>query len=57
MNSYIGIDVHKDSCYASVQDEGREIVEQGYFQNSPSGFERFLMGIVDAEVAIEAGDT
>ncbi|KXA90456.1 hypothetical protein AKJ62_00755 [candidate division MSBL1 archaeon SCGC-AAA259D14] len=56
MSNFIGIDVHQDECHATVQNEEGEILKQGYFQNSPSGFERFFDGIDEAEVAIEAGD-
>ncbi|KXA93058.1 hypothetical protein AKJ64_01495 [candidate division MSBL1 archaeon SCGC-AAA259E17] len=56
MNSFVGVDVHQDKCHATVQNEEGETVKQGYFQNSPSGFEQFFDEIDEAEVAIEAGD-
>lgn len=56
MNNFIGIDVHKDSCHATVQDESGEIVKQGEFANSPTGFEKFFNDFDEAKIAIEAGD-
>lgn len=55
MNRYIGVDVHQDDCHGTVQDESGEIVKQGYFRNSPPGYEGFFDGIEEAEVVVEAG--
>ncbi|KXA92929.1 hypothetical protein AKJ65_06880 [candidate division MSBL1 archaeon SCGC-AAA259E19] len=56
MNNHIGIDVHQKKCHATVQDEDGMTVRQGYFQNSPSGFEDFFDGIGTGKTAIEATD-
>jgi len=57
LNRYIGIDIHQNECHATVQDEDGMTVKQGYFQNSPSGFEDFFDGTGEAKVAIEASDS
>ncbi len=46
MSNFIGIGVHRDECHATVQDKEGETVKQGYFQNSPSGFEGSLKTIL-----------
>ena len=56
MDKYIGVDVHKDKCHATVQNGSGETVKEGEFKNSPSGFNQFFDGFDGAEVAIEAGD-
>ncbi|KXB01449.1 hypothetical protein AKJ41_01520 [candidate division MSBL1 archaeon SCGC-AAA259O05] len=56
MDRYIGIDIHKDFCHATVQNQDGEIVKKGEFENSPSGYDEFFKGIGEASVAIEAGD-
>ena len=55
MNSYVGVDVHKDSCHGTVQTESGETVKQGYFKNAHPGFEDFFDEIEEAEVVVEAG--
>ncbi|MFW5912367.1 MAG: IS110 family transposase [Candidatus Hadarchaeota archaeon] len=55
MNSYVGVDFHKDSCHGTVQTESGEIVKQGYFKNAHPGYGDFFGGIDEAEVVIEAG--
>lgn len=49
MNRYIGVDVHQGKCHATVQNEDGMIVKQGYFQNSPPGFQNFFKGVQNAE--------
>lgn len=56
MNRYIGIDIHQDQCHATIQNENGTTTKQGYFQNSPSGFEDFFDGISAGKIAIEASD-
>ncbi len=56
MSNFVGIDVHKDSCHATVQNGSGETVKQGEFANSPNGFGKFFDEIDNAEIAIEAGD-
>lgn len=48
MDGYVGVDVHQGSCHGTVQDKGGEIIEQGYFKNSPPGYEDFFEGIEEA---------
>ncbi|KXB01705.1 hypothetical protein AKJ41_00695 [candidate division MSBL1 archaeon SCGC-AAA259O05] len=55
MNSYVGVDVHKDSCHGTVQTESGETVKQGYFKNAHPGFDDFFDGIEEAEAVVEAG--
>jgi len=57
LNSFVGIDVHKDECHATVQDKNGKIEKQGYFKNSPFRFNQFFDETDEAQVAIETGDT
>lgn len=56
MKRYIGINIHRNRCHATIRDEDGKTARQGYFQNSPSGFEDFFDGIATGEIAIEASD-
>ena len=54
MAKYVGVDVHVQTCHATVMDESGEIVKQEKFRNELGELERFFRGIDDAEVAMEA---
>jgi transposase len=54
MTKYVGLDVHKKACHATVMDERGKVVKSGKFENTREGFEEFFDGIDDAEVAMEA---
>ena len=54
MPKYIGVDVHKRTCHATVMDGKGRITRQEKFLNERQEFERILDGIDDAKVAIEA---
>ncbi|MEW5995509.1 MAG: IS110 family transposase [Candidatus Zixiibacteriota bacterium] len=54
MKRYVGLDVHKQTCHATVMDSRGKVVKSGKFQNEPKGFEEFFDDISDAEVAMEA---
>lgn len=52
--NYVGLDVHKKVCHATVMDERGKIMKEEKFENTHEGFEKFFDGIDDAEVAMEA---
>jgi len=54
MPVYVGLDVHKRTCHATVVDEQGKILVQEKFKNEPRELERFFKGIDDAKVAMEA---
>lgn len=54
MKRYVGLDVHKQTCHATVMNSRGKVVKQGKFLNEREGFEGFFDGINDAEVAMEA---
>jgi transposase len=54
MAQYVGLDVHRKVCHATVVDEHGEVIRQGKFLNTREGIEEFFDGINDAEVAMEA---
>ena len=54
MPKYIGIDVHKRTCHATVMDGKGRVTKQEKFLNEREEFERILKGIDDAEIAMEA---
>lgn len=54
MGKYVGVDVHVQTCHATVMDESGKIVKQEKFRNERGELERFFEGIDDAEVAMEA---
>jgi transposase len=54
MPMYVGLDVHKRTCHATVIDEHGEIVEQRRFVNQRDEYEYFFKHIKDAKVAMEA---
>ena len=52
---YIGIDLHKETCYATTLDKEGEIVDRREFKNEREEWEKFVEGIPrDSKVAIEA---
>jgi len=55
MPKYVGLDVHKRTCHATVIDERGIIIKQKKFLNRPRELERFFDDIGDAKVAMEAG--
>ena len=52
---YVGLDVHKMYIYGTVLDERGTVVKEGKFEYTRDGLEKFLHGIDDAKIAIEAG--
>jgi transposase len=54
MPMYVGLDVHKGTCHATVIDESGKIVKEARFRNLRTEFEYFFKGIGDAKVAMEA---
>jgi len=55
MPKYVGLDVHKRTCQATVMDEHGAIIEQKNFRNRLEDVERFFDDVEDAKVAMEAG--
>lgn len=55
MPQYVGVDVHKKACHATVMDERGKVTKQEKFENTREGFKEFFKGIDDAEVAMESG--
>jgi len=53
MPHWIGLDVHKRTCHATVLDE-RGVVIQTKLQNEPEELRRFFERFDDAKVAMEA---
>jgi len=53
MPNWIGLDVHKRTCHATVLDE-RGVVVQTKLQNEPEELKRFFENFDDAKVAMEA---
>lgn len=52
---YIGVDVHKDRCYATAVDEMGKVKERKEFPNDRVGWVEYIRGLKgDVEVAIEA---
>jgi predicted NBD/HSP70 family sugar kinase len=51
MPVYVGLDVHKKTCHATVIDEHGKIVEQRRFVNQRDEYEYFFKHIKDAKVA------
>jgi transposase len=54
MARFVGVDVHVQTCHATVMDETGKIVKQEKFRNELGELERFFEGIGDAKVAMEA---
>jgi transposase len=54
MPMYVGLDVHKRTCHATVIDESGEIVKEARFRNLRTEFEYFFKDIDDAKIAMEA---
>jgi len=52
---YVGLDVHKRVCYATLTDEKGRVIKQGKFSNDEYGLNSFMQGIDEAQVAMEAG--
>ena len=55
MPKYVGLDVHKRTCHATVIDERGIVIKQKKFLNRPKELERFFDDIGNAKVAMEAG--
>lgn len=53
--NYVGLDVHKKYCDATVLNERGKVVKREKFEYTRTGFEEFFDGIIDAKVAMEAG--
>jgi transposase len=51
---YAGLDVHKQTCHATVMDERGRIVRQERFPNKREEYRRFFSDIGKAKVAMEA---
>ncbi len=55
MTEYVGLDVHKRYCHATVMGEGGEVLFQESFSSEPEGLQKLTDRIEDdAEVSIEA---
>jgi len=54
MAKYVGLDVHLRTCHATLMDERGRILKQEKLLNERQELERFLRGIDDARVAMEA---
>jgi hypothetical protein len=54
MPMYVGLDVHKRTCHATVIDESGEIVKEARFRNLRTEFEYFFKDIDNAKIAMEA---
>ncbi|KXB03311.1 hypothetical protein AKJ47_02505 [candidate division MSBL1 archaeon SCGC-AAA261G05] len=54
MSKYIGLDVHKNKCHATIMSEDGEIQKQEEFKNDTLGLGLFFDGIDDAQIAMEA---
>lgn len=54
MGMYVGLDVHKKVCHATVLDERGQVLKEEKFLNERAEFEHFFESIDDAEVAMEA---
>jgi len=54
MAQYVGVDVHRQTCHATVMDECGNILKQEKFLNREDEFLRVFDGIENAEVAMEA---
>ncbi len=55
MPKYVELDVHKQTCHATVINERGAIIKQKKFLNRPKELEKFFDDIEDAKVAMEAG--
>jgi transposase len=53
MPNWIGLDVHKRTCHATVLDE-RGVIVQTKLQNEPEELKQFFENFDDAKVAMEA---
>jgi transposase len=52
---YIGVDLHKEVCYATTLDKEGEIIDRREFKNEREEWEKFVEEIPrDSKVAIEA---
>ena len=54
MPKYVGLDIHKQTCYATVVDEDGK-AKQKRFASTLEGFKEFFKDLAPAEVAMEAG--
>lgn len=54
MVTYVGMDVHKDSCTAVAMDESGTILKEEEVENTLVGLEQFFSDIEDAKAVIEA---
>ena len=52
---YVGLDVHKRTCYGTVTDDEGHIVKSGRFSNDSEGISEFMEGLEEAQIAMEAG--
>ena len=52
---YVGLDVHKRTCYGTATDDEGRIVKSGKFSSNPEGLNSFMDGLDEAQVAMEAG--
>jgi hypothetical protein len=52
---YVGLDVHKKYCYATVLDRQGQVLSQGRFLNTSAELDQFLRQLDgDSQVALEA---
>jgi transposase len=52
---YVGLDVHKKMCYGTVMDEKGNVVKQAKFSNDQEDLNRFMKGLEETKVVMEAG--
>ena len=54
MNYYVGLDIHKTFCHATIMAEDGTIVKSGRIEANEKKLQQFFIGIENAEVVIEA---
>lgn len=52
--NYVGLDIHKAFCQATVLAEDGSVVKSGRFDTTEADICKFFSGIIEAEVVIEA---
>ncbi|MGF3584553.1 MAG: IS110 family transposase [Thermoplasmatota archaeon] len=52
--NYVGLDIHKTFCHATIMAEDGTIVKNGKFETNEEELQQFFSGISDAQIVIEA---
>jgi len=52
---YVGLDVHKRFCYGTMMNEEGKVVKHGKFSKDPRCLGKFMDGVNEATVVMEAG--